>query len=331
MTLRAGILGTGSIAHKHAQAIQELGAQVELVACYSREETRARAFAQEYTRGRAQVFTSPSALLECAPLDLVLLCLPPFAYTNQVELAAARGIHILIEKPMALDSGQAWQMVHAAERAHIKTQVGLMYRFGAAVEEYARRARSGQLGRVGLMSAYYFSNSLHAPWWRERAKSGGQLVEQAIHLFDLVRYLVGEPARVYSRQANLFHQHVPGYDIDDVSATVVECANGALGVVAATNAAIPNQWRKGWQVISENALAEFADWNHATFTPTDAPGRAPETIASERNVFVAQLQDLLNAIQHGGETRTPLREGARSLDFVLAAVRSNATGLAVSL
>jgi predicted dehydrogenase len=316
---RAGILGCGGIAHKHAQALAELNEEVELVALCGRNESRVRAFAAQEKIAHAAIFTDFRDMFDRADLDLVVVCLPPFAHSDEVERAAARGVHILMEKPIALTSEHAWRMVEAAERASIKTQVGFMYRFGAAVD--ALRARISP-SAVGLFSARYFCNSLHAPWWRTREKSGGQLVEQLIHLVDLQRYLVGEPVTVYSRQSNFFHRDVSDYSIEDVSATVFGFSTGALGVIYATNGAIPNQWIKEWRVVTPVLVAEFTDWNHATFTSTDAPSRAPEVIASDQNVFLLQLQDLVNAIRTGGDTRTPLREGAKSLDLVLAAMRS---------
>ncbi len=107
-----------------------------------------------------------------------------------------------------------------------------------------------------------------------------------------------------------------------MSATVFGFPNGGLGVIYATNGAFPNRWIKEWRIVAQNLVAEFTDWNHATFTPTDAPERPAITIASVEDVFVLQLRDLVNAIRTNGETRTPLREGAKSLDLVLAAARS---------
>ncbi len=320
--LRAGILGCGGIAHKHAQAASQLKDEIELVAFCSRNEANARAFADKYAAGHAATFTDHRAMFERANLDLAIVCLPPFAHTDEIERAAERGIHLLVEKPIALTHEHAWRMVDAAERAHIKTQAGLMYRFGAAMQEFKTRFAAGALGAAGLFSARYFCNALHAPWWRAREKSGGQLVEQAIHLFDALRYLIGEPVSVFSRQANFFHRDLADYTSDDVSATVVSFANGALGVIYATNGALPGKWIKEWRIVTQKLIAEFADWNHATFTPTTAPDLAPEIIASEQDVFALQLSDLVNAIRTGGTARTPLREGARTLDLVLAAARS---------
>ena len=105
--LRTGILGWGGIAHKHAQAALELRDQVELVAFCSRDADHARAFAEQYAAVSGAVWTDYRTMFEQAELDLVIVCLPPFAHRDEVELAATHGVHILIEKPIALDSEQA--------------------------------------------------------------------------------------------------------------------------------------------------------------------------------------------------------------------------------
>ena len=329
--LRAGILGCGGIAQKHAQAALALKDEIELVAFCNRTEEKARAFAEQFTAGRGAVFTDHRAMFDQANLDLLVVCLPPFVHTDEVELAAKQGVHLLVEKPIAVTSEQAWRMVDVAERAGIKTQVGFMYRFGEAVRQFKADFDAGKMGQAGLFSASYFCNSLHAPWWRKREQSGGQLVEQAIHLFDIMRYFLGEPVSIFSRRTNMFHCAVADYDVEDVSATVMSFANGALGVIYATNGAVPGKWIKEWRVVTQNLAAEFADWNHATFTPTTAPGLAPQVIASEQDVFVLQLQDLVYAIRANRTTRTPLREGAQSLDLVLAAARSAEVGTEIPI
>jgi predicted dehydrogenase len=261
-------------------------------------------------------------LFEKSDLDLVVVSLPPFAHSDEVEVAAACGVHILMEKPIALTSEHAWRMVDAVEKAGIKTQVGFMFRFGEAIEQLKGLLESGEAGRPGLMSARYFCNSLHAAWWRSREKSGGQLVEQVIHMVDLMRYLLGEPAGVFSRQENLFHREQADYTVEDVSATVVSFRSGALGVIYATNGAIPGRWINDYKLVAHKLTAEFTNANNAVFHFTAEAEPRQQAIASERNVHLYELQDLLRAIRTGGETRTPMREGALSLDLALAARQS---------
>jgi hypothetical protein len=101
-------------------------------------------------------------------------------------------------------------------------------------------------------------------------------------------------------------------------------------VVYATNGAL-GQWIKEWRVVTGQLVAEFVDWNRATFIHTDSPERAPEPVTSEQDVFLLQLQDWVTAIRTNGQTRTPLREGAQSLDLVLAVQRSSDTHAEVRL
>jgi predicted dehydrogenase len=323
--LRTAILGCGGFAHRHARNLAQLENDFELVAFCNRTLEKAEDFSQQYTNGQAPVFSDHHQMFDQVPLDVVIICLPPYAHSDEVELAAKRGTHVFIEKPVALTSEQGWQMARAAEGAGIVTQVGFMFRFGEAIEHLKGLIDLGEAGPVGLMSARYFCNSLHSPWWRKRDLSGGQLVEQVIHMVDLMRFLMGDAMTAYSRQENLFHQDVDDYTVEDVSATVFSFQKGALGLIYATNGAIPNRWINDYRVVSRNLTVEFTDANHATFHHTAEPNRPPEVIASDRDIYLAELQDFLTAIRTGRPTRTSLREGAKSLDLALAATRSAQT------
>jgi len=197
-----------------------------------------------------------------------------------------------------------------------------MYRFGQAIEHLKGALADGSAGAPGLMVARYFCNALHAPWWRVREKSGGQVVEQIIHIFDLARYLLGRPEVVYGRQVNLFHREVEGYTAEDVSGTVVSFESGALAVVGGTNGAIPGKWIGDYRVVTQRITADFTDANHALFCHTAADPVWTTAISSERDLFLAETLDLISAIDSDGQTRTPMREGAETLALVLAAAES---------
>ena len=321
--LRTAILGCGQFAHQHAKILISLPDYIEMVAFCDRNIQKASEFSSLYSNNSASIYSDHKSLLTQEKLDLLIICLPPFAHSNEVELAAERGIHILIEKPIALQSEEAWKMVDATEKSGVKTQVGFKFRFGEAVETFKEKIDSGAAGPIALMSARYFCNALHANWWRDKSKSGGQLVEQVIHMFDLLRYLGGKPSDIFSIQRNLFHQDVEGYTNEDVSATIISFQNGGIGVIYATNNAIPGKWINDYRVVSKNITAEFYDANHAEFILTDQNPVKSITVNSERDFTKLQTLDLINAIQKGGVTRTPMIEGAKSLDLVLAAVSSS--------
>jgi predicted dehydrogenase len=333
--LRTAILGCGGFARRHAQLIREMPEEAQLVAFCDRNRDRAEAYAADFTDGKAAIFTDHHQLIDEAQLGLLVICLPPYGHSDEVAYAAAYGVHIFIEKPIALTSAQAWAMVEAVERAGIVTQVGFMFRFGAAVGRLKQLIDSGEAGPVGLMTARYFCNSLHAGWWRERVKSGGQLVEQVIHMVDLMRYLMGDASTVYSVQQNLFHQETANYTVEDVSGTVFGFADGGIGTISATNGAVPGRWINDYRVVARNVTAEFTDANHATLIHTAGASAEDdlrtEIVASEENVYRLELLDLFDAIRTGRPALIPMREGAKSLDLALAATHSAETGMPVSL
>ena len=221
-------------------------------------------------------------------------------------------------------------MVDAATQAGVVAACGFMYRFGAAVKRWDAAAKDGEAGRAGLFTGQFHCNALHADWWRERTKSGGQMVEQLIHIVDLARHQLGEPQSVYARTANFFHRDVAGYDSDDVSAIVLGYTDGRVGVLNATNGAVPGQWTKLWQIVAERMTGRFTGWNTATLTHTSGAPRTEE-IDAQTDVFVAQLADVAAAIRDRRAPTVPLSDGADTLRIVLAAQQSAAEGREVSL
>ena len=99
--MRIGIIGCGDVAGRHAGAIKGLSEELELVALCDHTEAKAQAFAAKHAP-EAAIYTDHRALLDDAKLDVVVVCLPPFAHTDEIERAANNGIHILMEKPIAL-------------------------------------------------------------------------------------------------------------------------------------------------------------------------------------------------------------------------------------
>lgn len=324
--LRVGLLGCGGIGARHAAAVGALKDEMQLVACCGRNESKVREFA---TRFGAESFTDLRRMLD-SQIDLLIVALPPSAHTGQVEQAVAAGTHVLVEKPIALDLTRAQSMVDAAAKSGVVAACGFMYRFGAAVKRWDAAAKAGEAGRVGLFTGQFHCNALHADWWRERAKSGGQMVEQLIHIVDLARHQLGEPQSVYARTANFFHRDVAGYDSDDVSAIVLGYADGRVGVLNATNGAVPGQWTKLWQIVAEHMTGRFTGWNTATLTHTLGAPRIEE-IDEQTDVFVAQLADVAAAIRERRSPAVPLSEGASTLRIVLAAQHSAAEGREISL
>jgi predicted dehydrogenase len=319
--LKTGIIGCGNFGRQHAQRLISL-ADVELRAFCSRSLDKAAAFNAEFAAGKGGAYTDCERMFGEAALDMVYICLPPYAHGREVELACRHGVHIFIEKPIALDLDLARSMVAHVRAAGVKSQVGFHYRFGAAVRQLRQIQRARPSDERGFMTARYECNSLHSEWWRDRARSGGQFVEQAIHLADMARHLLGEPVEVYAAQDNVFHRGVPGYTAEDVTAAIIRFETGSLAAINSSNGAIPNRWEYDWRISLPGLVADFEHPNRAVIHHTHSKPVVAETVSDDRDLYLEETLDLIAAIREDRPAAVPIEKGLRSLALVLAARES---------
>jgi predicted dehydrogenase len=329
-SLRTAIIGCGRFAQRHATRLAAIE-DVSLVGFCDPVIENAHRFNHDYARGEGRVFASYEQLFQDLKLDLAYICLPPYSHGNEVALACQNGVNLLIEKPIALDLELACSMAEQVRASGIKCQVGFMYRFGKAALWLKRHLDESLPQGPGFMTARYACNSLHSWWWRDKSKSGGQLVEQVIHLLDMTRFFLGEPVKVYSMQSNLFHRGLDEYTVEDASATVIRFDSGSLATISATNGAIPNRWDYDWRLFTHDLTADFADANHAVIHHTSKSDLPIETIAAEDDLYLAETMDLIAAIRDNRDPAVPIEEGVRSLQLALAAAQAAEKDAVVSL
>lgn len=331
--LRIAFLGSGGTAHAHARTAQAEGAVITAVC--SRDQARGDAFLAACGQAGARTWTDPRRMLAEAAFDILAVCLPPGAHVGTEELAAAAGRHLFLEKPIALAPAQGASIARAIARAGVASQVGFQYRCIAPIAELRQRIADGRAGPPSLFTGRYWCNALHPAWWRDARIGGGQLVEQAIHLYDLALHLLGPAESVAAHCANLGHADVPGYGVDDTSAALIRFRSGAMAVIAASNCAVPGAWQPSFSLVCRDLSAEFASPSSGRLTITGgrpaealAPGEAcPVEVPAEGGSPQRLLwRDLLHAARHGGETIAPASCGLAALQLVSAAAASARQG-----
>src|SRR5690606_22901227 len=174
----------------HIKALLRLPG-VSIVALCNHHPDKARALDQAF-RLDARVFGDFWRMLEEVEMDALYVCLPPGAHAGQTEAAAARGLHLFLEKPIALEVERARSIAAAVKQAGVKCQIGHHLRHADPVRALKAMIDDGRAGRPLLMQGRWFCNALHPAWWRDPAMGGGQLLEQAIHVYDLARHFLGE-------------------------------------------------------------------------------------------------------------------------------------------
>ncbi len=185
---RIGFVGTGGVATRHAQVLSGFE-DVALVAATDVDRTRAEAFGTQF--GAAAVDDVGALLAQ--GLDAVYVCVPPFAHhpaekSAEVQVADA-GVAVFVEKPLATDLATAEAIAARLRRAGVLTRVGHHWR---CAEPVARARELLAHRTIRLVSGTWWDKVPPVSWWLHQARSGGPVVEQAIHLLDLARVLVGE-------------------------------------------------------------------------------------------------------------------------------------------
>ncbi len=224
---KLAIIGCGGIGGYHLEHFVQLTDIVELVGFCDIIPERAQAFVEKAGCGKA--YTDYRDLIADAKPDMVFVCIPPYCH-GDIEMALIEnGIHFFVEKPLALDLAR--KIRDAAEAKGIITASGFQCRytdFNDIAREFVKN------NQIVYVDASRFGGIPRVPWFRKKELSGGQAVEQTVHQFDIIRYIMGDPVEVFTFAARGFitQEELEGYDTDDMTTTVVKFANGALGSIS---------------------------------------------------------------------------------------------------
>jgi phthalate 4,5-cis-dihydrodiol dehydrogenase len=191
--LKIGVAGLGRAFAVTSPAFSD--PRVELVAGADPRREALEKFRQDYG---ARVYTTVEELCADPSVDVVYIATPHQFHAAQACLAASRGKHLLVEKPMALSLGDCRAMIDAAHKAGVRLIVGHSHSFDLPVLHTRKLIASGAFGRVRMITALDFTDFLYRPRRPEELateKGGGVLYNQAAHQVDIVRLLAGAEVR----------------------------------------------------------------------------------------------------------------------------------------
>lgn len=318
--IKLGFIGTGNISKRHFTALSKLRDQAEVVAVCDLIEDRAAAAAEPVG---AHAYTSPHEMFSREKIDAVYICVPPDAHVDQELTCAAKGIHFFVEKPLPLDIRKAGQIAEASRAAGITTAVGYHWRHFSQTKVLKQRLADE---RVGMAIGSFLNLLPGSPWWRVKSRSGGQFVEQAIHIFDTARYLLGEVEQVYASYALRALQDEPGYMQEDVYTANLRFASGVVGQFAATPI-LHRRWQVGLDVLCHKRVYRLnerqleiddSDGTHSVgiendFAYDENAGFLQAITTGDRSGILSDYDDALEtqrivlAANHSAETGQPVR------------------------
>ena len=337
------LVGTGMVARYHAEAIARTPA-ARLVAVCRADAGHAAEAAASFG---VPCEVSYEALLARRDVDAVCICTPSGLHATQALAAARAGKHVLVEKPMALALADADAVIAACHEAGVCLGVLLQRRTDPAFHAVRQAIEGGNLGRLvlGTISvpytrpqSYYDSAAWRGTWALD---GGGALMNQGVHLVDLLVWYMGDVVEVQARADTLAH----AIEVEDCVAATLRFANGALGSIVATTAAAPGYPHRvevygdqgGVQIEGEivvrweggaSKFQEVQAPRSAGTAPVSAgAGASPTGISAEGHVRL--VGDFVTAIREGRAPLVPGEEGRRALAVVLAVYEAARTGRSV--
>ena len=337
--MRVGLIGTGAIAHKHAQAYGELG--YKLAAAANRNADKGRAYAEQYG---AEFLTDWRDLVLSPDIDYVDVCTFPDSHLEIVRECAAHGRSVLLQKPMALTLEACREMIRLAEAAHIRLGVVSQHRFDDSTIFLKKALADGRLGRLLQADGYakwhrpqsYYDRRGKGTW---EVEGGGALINQGIHTVDVLMYLAGR-ARTISANWQLAAAHE--MEAEDVVNGLLTFDGGATGVIQASTAFWPGyperielHGTKGTAVIEGDRLVR---WDVQGDPGDDAPLQNAADASGASDPMAIPIENLKRNFADFGQAvashTAPLidgHEGLAALEIVLGVYQAARSGQTVRL
>jgi predicted dehydrogenase len=332
--MKIAFTGAGYIANIHARAAQNQP-DVELVAVVEKFSDRSEAFAEKF--GVKCCYTSVEQLLEEGGVDALVVGTPNYLHAPQTIAALEAGVHVMVEKPMAMNAAEAGQMCGVAEKSGATLMVAHCWRFDPDVR-WLKEQRD-KLGKIIRTKGY----GVHKHWgpsgWftQKEFAGGGALADMGIHALDTARFLLSDPQPV-SVYANI-GTYYQDFDVDDTGVIIVNWDNGVTSY-------IESGW---WQPHSDGAEAAtqlYGTQGFGQLFPTklelpyakeekveviDSGFAFPRVEHCPQSMYDAQMAYFIECIQSG---RVPVpggAEGLANMKVVDAAYESARTGKVVEI
>jgi UDP-N-acetyl-2-amino-2-deoxyglucuronate dehydrogenase len=336
--MRVGMIGTGAISHKHAQAYKNIG--YELTVCTDINADSGRAFAKQYG---CEFVPAYEQVCQHPRVDYVDVCTFPDFRLQPLKLCAAAKKHVQVQKPISTNLATAREMIDTAKNAGIKLGVVSQHRFDDSTQFLRRALDAGRLGKILQADAYvkwfrsaaYYSRPIKGSW---EVEGGGALMNQAIHQVDVLLWLTGGISEVFGYwQLAALHK----IESEDVVTAILKYSSGATGVIQASTAFWPGyperveiHGTKGTAVLSGDKLTTWDvenDSGEAAPVDREVASGASDPMAISLAPFERQFLDFGESIQTGRKPLSSGEDGYKAIELVISVYESCRDGSVVRL
>ena len=324
--MRLALIGCSGMGRVHAAMATAAG--FKLVVCADMNLAAAKALAKEHG---AEAVTDGMAAIQRADIDVVCIATPTTTHNTFVQAAAAAKKHIFCEKPFCRTLKECREASAAAKKAGVKLFVGHVVRYFHEFEAMRAQIHAGKIGEPGwakLTRGGIFPGGPKS-WFANYAVSGGVTLDCMIHDLDWIRYVFGEPERIYC-QALMRGGDTPL----DYSQVTMRMKSGLIATVIGTWAH-PAGFRVTAEICGSGGMIRY-DSNETPMTSLKRDtGSGPSMIVPASPVgkspYQSEWEDFHAWLSKGRKPRVSVEDATRAVQIALAALESAKTGRPVKL
>lgn len=341
--MKYALIGCGRISTNHIKAAMNNGLEIAAVCDVVPDHIDALLKKHNLESSTAiEKYTDYTQMLKEIQPELVSIATESGIHAEIALECIGRGIHVIIEKPMAMNIADANEIIRLSEEKGVKVSALHQNRFNMAVQETRHALESGRFGTLSHGSVHVRWNRneayyTQAPWRGTWAQDGGALMNQCIHGIDLLRWMFGgEIEEVYGATRQQFHHYL---EAEDVGMAVVKFKNGAIATIEGTTNVYPQNLEETLYVFGEKGTVKLGGkstnnidiWDFADEAEEDERNKGLEEATSNvyGNGHTSLFADMMEAIRDDRKPYVDAHAGKEAVELVLAVYKSQKEGKVV--
>lgn len=343
--MRYALIGCGRISTNHIKAA--LGNNLEIVAICDIDKQKMEALLEKHDiqdNVSIRRYMDYKEMLEKERPELVSIATESGIHAEIAMYCIEAGIHVIIEKPMAMNMKDADEIIRRSQEKKIKVSACHQNRFNIAVQEMRKALEQGRFGKISHGSIHVRWNRnldyyTQASWRGTWEQDGGALMNQCIHGIDLLRWMLGDEVdEVYGVTKQQFHHYL---EAEDIGMAVVKFKNGAVATIEGTTNVYPKNLEETLYLFGEKGTVKLGGtsvnnidvWNFSDETESDTKnkGLKEETCNVYGNGHTSLFADMIGAIEQDKKPYVDAVAGRNALEMILAIYKSQKEGRPIKM
>lgn len=343
--MKYAIIGCGRIATNHVKAV--LNNDLEFVAACDVNLNQIENLLSKHDLNndlKIKRYQDYKKMIDENEIELVGIATESGLHAEIALYCIDQGVHVIIEKPMAMSIADANEIIRRSNEKGIKVAACHQNRFNVAIQEMRKAVESGRFGKLSHGSIHVRWNRnedyyKQAPWRGTWAQDGGALMNQCIHGIDLLRWMMGNDIdEIYGVTRQQFHNYL---EAEDLGMAIIKFKNGAIATIEGTTNVYPQNLEETLYLFGEKGTVKIGGkstnnidvWDFADETDEDKikKGLQEETSNVYGNGHTSLYADMIDAIINDRKPYVDAKAGKNALEVILAIYKSQKEGKAVKL